>query len=105
MSNHIALLYTTVGTEQEAINLVECALANKVAVCANILPMGRSVYWWHGQIEQNHECYVLFKTRVELADRLEKLLLEIHPYDTPAILRIMGKSSDKFYQYIVNALL
>ncbi len=102
MSRKIALLYTTVGTREEAEQLATLALVNKVASCVNIIPHGTSMYLWHGKIEQNTECYIIFKTTVEMMYPLEQLIMENHPYDIPAILKCTPESSEKFFNYINN---
>ena len=45
-----------------------------------------SRYWWNGRIETATEFTVTIKTRRDLYRPLEKLLLELHPYDQPEIM-------------------
>jgi len=63
--------------------LAGAALRKRLAACANLLPRIESHYWWQAKIETSSEVLILFKTTKARLDRLEKLVLELHPYDTP----------------------
>lgn len=102
--NTLSLLYTTVSNESEANKLAQLALDRKLAACVNIIPSGRSIYLWKGKIENNPECYMLFKTLPENIESLKILLLEHHPYDTPALIHWDAQTSAGFFEYINNEL-
>lgn len=101
----ISVLYTTVGTMKDAERLAKLAVTDKVAACVNITPGGRSIYFWNDVIEQNEECYMLFKTTSALMPQLEQWILKNHPYDVPAILKYDFNSSDEFSAYIEQSTL
>jgi periplasmic divalent cation tolerance protein len=94
------VLYTTVNTEQEAKQLAESAILNRLAICVNIIPNGKSIYLWEGKVEHNHEHYMLFKTTTKLIDKLEQFILANHPYRLPAILKFNAECSEKFMDYM-----
>ncbi len=96
----IALLYTTISSEHEAKKLVNLVLSEKLATCVNVITSGISIYLWNEKIEENNECYLLFKTTENLMDDLEKLILQNHPYELPAILKFEASSSKDFFNYI-----
>ena len=100
----IAVLYTTVGNEKDAKRLARAVIEKKVAVCANILPKGKSIYVWEGKVEEGEEYYVLFKTKVELLRELEEVVAREHPYEVPAILKWECETSEGFYDYIIKTL-
>lgn len=104
MNNTIAVLYTTIGTQQEAEQLANLAIANKLAACVNILPGGKSIYLWNDKIEEAFECYMLFKTSIETAQKLEAFIIQNHPYDVPAIIKLAPKSNENFVKYIVSSI-
>ena len=63
--------------------LAQRALARRVAACANLIPRIESHYWWKGKREKSAEVLIVFKTSARRLGKLEKLVLENHPYDTP----------------------
>ena len=66
--------------------LARASLEARLVACANIIPGLESHYWWQGKIEQGHELLILFKTSSRQVAALEKLILSLHPYDTPEFI-------------------
>ena len=61
-------------------------LEAKLIACANILGGIESRFRYEGAIHSESEVAVVFKSTRETAEQLVERLVEIHPYDTPAIL-------------------
>lgn len=82
----VGLVLVTVPDLKVGRLLARKALEAKLVACANLVPGVESHYWWKNRIERSREMLVIFKaTRRSLA-RLEALVLEAHPYDTPEIV-------------------
>ena len=64
-----------------------------------------STYWWKGSIETAEEWLCLIKTSQNLYADLEKVIKEMHPYETPEIIAIpiLTGSSD-YLQWLDNEL-
>lgn len=58
----------------------------RLAACCNMLGQVESVYWWQGELTQDSETLLVFKTADDRLDALMYRLAEIHPYDVPEIL-------------------
>lgn len=101
MSEKIAVLYTTINNKDKAEELSHLAISSKMARCANIISGGKSIYFWQNKLEESEECYILFKTSLELAQDLKRFIIENHEYDTPSILIWECETSDDFSQYIM----
>lgn len=102
MNNKIAVLYTTVSNKKQAEDLANLVLLNNLAVCANIMSNGKSIYLWHGKIEENEESYIIFKTTVNKLPLLKDFMIKNHPYEVPAILTFKADSSEDFLNYVTN---
>lgn len=102
--NEVAILYTTVSSLTDAEHLANLVLINKLAACVNISTGGKSIYLWNGNIENSDECYLIFKTTLDLLAELEAMIIKNHPYELPAILKFTGWSSQKFSNYILQSL-
>jgi periplasmic divalent cation tolerance protein len=61
-------------------------LQNKVAACANLLDIGKSVYEWEGEICEDPEVLMIIKTSDASADRCFDFIKKEHPYDVPEIV-------------------
>lgn len=57
-----------------------------LVACANISGSMLSLFQWDGERAEAEETGVLFKTDAALFDRVIERLVELHPYDAPAIL-------------------
>jgi periplasmic divalent cation tolerance protein len=68
--------------------LARRALARRLAACASLIPRIQSHYWWKGKLEKSAEVLIVFKTRARQLEKLEKLVLENHPYDTPEFVSL-----------------
>jgi periplasmic divalent cation tolerance protein len=90
---------------KSARRLVRLALEHRLAACGNLIPRIESHYWWQGKIEKSAEVLILFKTSTKALDRLEKLILDHHPYDTPEVIAVpLAKGSARYLKWIEDSL-
>ena len=62
------------------------ALKARLAACVNLVSGIQSHYWWANKITASTEVLMLIKTRTSQLAKLEKLVLENHPYDVPEFI-------------------
>jgi periplasmic divalent cation tolerance protein len=77
---------TTTSERTDAETLADAVLESRLAACVQISGPIDSRYWWNGRIEKSSEWLLTIKTRRDLYKRLERMLLEQHPYDQPEII-------------------
>ena len=82
------LVMVTAPDLKTARRLARAALGARLAACANLVPRLESHYWWKGRMEKSAEALILFKTTRRRLAALERLILELHPYDTPEFLAL-----------------
>lgn len=78
------LAMTTVGSAAQARELAQAAVQARLAACAQISAI-ESVYRWQGEVLQEAEWRVLFKTTARAWPALQAALAQWHPYELPAI--------------------
>ena len=78
-------------------SLAKAALAARLAACANLVPKMESHYWWRGKMERGAEVLLIFKTTSTRLAALEKLVIELHPYDTPELVALALSSGNRRY--------
>ena len=104
MTNHkLAIIYTTVATEEEARTLAKQAVQAKLAACVNVVAGALSIYQWQGKIEEVKEWMLIFKTSPAKAAELAEWVANQHPYSVPAIISTTPDCSAAFSDYIRNA--
>lgn len=78
-------------------SLAKAALESRLIACANIVPGIESHYWWQGRVTSGKELLLILKTRPACLQRLEKLILERHPYDTPEFIALPVQHGSQAY--------
>ncbi len=84
----VILVLTSVGTEQQAVEISEELIARRLATCINIVPCLRSIYRWKGKVCEDTEYLLLIKTPRRLFERVSEAIREFHSYELPEILAL-----------------
>ena len=101
----IRLLYATAPDEETARRIARALVEDRLAACVNLFPQMRSVYRWEGSVESASETAMIVKTTASAADRARDRILNLHPYDEPAViaLEVDGvRSSIPFLEWIAR---
>jgi len=99
----ITLVLTSVGTEQQAVEISEELIARRLATCINIVPCLRSIYRWKGKICEDTEYLLLIKTPVRLFDDVSAAIREYHSYELPEILALPVTAAEKnFHRWVLH---
>ena len=78
------LVITTVGSAEDAQRLAHTLVDEGLCACAQVERID-STYRWQGQVVQEPEWRILFKTAEGAYARVEQRLRDLHPYELPAI--------------------
>ena len=95
MSEETLVVLVTAPTIEEAAQ-IGCALVEeRLAASANLVPGMRSIYRWQEAIHDHAEVLLIIKTTAAALDRLTQRVVELHSYQTPAVvaLPIVGGST------------
>jgi periplasmic divalent cation tolerance protein len=86
MRSEAIQVVTTTAERKDAETLAQAVLDRRLGACVQLSGPIESRYWWNNRIETAGEWTLTIKTRRDLYKPLEKLLLELHPYDQPEIM-------------------
>jgi len=95
--DRLLVVLVTAPDLKVARRLASKALKARLIACANLLPDIESHYWWRGKIEKSAEVLLLLKTTQSKVGQLEKLVLKLHPYDTPEFVVIESSKVTERY--------
>ena len=84
----VSIIYSTMGSVEEARKIARILVEEKLVACVNILPKIESIYRWQGKIEEDNECVLLAKTTDKNIDKTIQRIKELHSYDVPDIVAI-----------------
>lgn len=102
MGNTI-IVQTTINSRDGAHGIAQALVECRLAACAQISGPIASTYWWHGQMEHAEEWVCTVKTRQELYGLLERVIRELHPYETPEIVATPIIAGNRSYLEWVEA--
>lgn len=98
-----AMLYVTHPDEDTAKQLADRLLTEKLIACANTFPI-QSAYWWEGAVQNEREWVSILKTTIEASSLVERRLLEIHPYDTPCVIKIEVSANAAYEEWVASCV-
>ncbi len=99
----ISLVMTSVGTEQQAVEISEELIGRHLATCVNIVPCLRSIYRWKGKICEDTEYLLLIKTPAARFDEVAEAIRELHSYELPEIMSIpIEKAETAFHRWVLQ---
>jgi periplasmic divalent cation tolerance protein len=95
------LTYATFPDSELAAEVAESLVSRGLVACANIFPEVKSIYKWMGEVEESKEVVMVAKTKKDLFDKVKNVILEMHSYDTPAIVAVEIVAGDnKFLSWV-----
>jgi periplasmic divalent cation tolerance protein len=80
-------VFTTVATQPQADLLATAAVERRLAACVHTESI-TSIYRWNGAVTRDAEIRLMFKTTRAAYPALQRLVLDLHPYDLPAVFAI-----------------
>jgi periplasmic divalent cation tolerance protein len=82
------IVFSTCGSEEEAVRIAKRLVEGRVAACVNLIPRIRSIYRWEGKIEDAGEWMLVIKTSHERFEALRTVLEAAHSYELPEVLAL-----------------
>ncbi len=90
-------------TEDAAPLLARRLVEERLAACVNIIPKVRSIYRYDGEIHDEAESILLFKSAPRTAGGFEERFRELHPYDCPELLMIsVDEGLKSYFQWVAS---
>ncbi|MGA2409877.1 MAG: divalent-cation tolerance protein CutA [Candidatus Binataceae bacterium] len=82
------LVLVMAANEAEAAVIARTLVEERLAACVNLVAPVRSIYRWHGVIEDATECLLLIKTSARHYPKLERRVKQLHSYEVPEIVAV-----------------
>ncbi len=96
---------TTCEKKEDAEKIAQALVEKELAACVQVLGPILSIYRWQSKIERAEEWLCLAKTKSALYYRVERAILEMHPYDTPEIIALpITAGSAKYLKWLESAV-
>lgn len=82
------LYLTTVQNKKDAQAIARELLRYKAAACINIIDKISSMYMWKNKVCTDDECLMVIKSREDMFQKVQKIILTLHKYDLPELIEI-----------------
>ena len=86
LENAYIVVMVTTANKQEAENIAQRLLKERLIACANIIGPVSSLFHWAGKIEKAEEYLIFMKSREDLFEKLAETVKALHSYEVPEIL-------------------
>jgi periplasmic divalent cation tolerance protein len=96
MASTGVIILSTFPSEELAAEIANKVVSAKLCACVNFTKI-RSIYSWHGKIEDQPEFIALFKTTAKSAEKLKAEIVRLHPYEVPEIVELKMSNASKLY--------
>ncbi|GGR60934.1 periplasmic divalent cation tolerance protein [Nocardioides luteus] len=85
MTSDYVTVTVTFDDEKAAEETAATIVRERLAACGQVESPIKSFYWWEGEVQNDAEWRVDFKTRADLLDKLTARVVELHSYDVPQV--------------------
>ena len=96
MASTGVIILSTFPSEELAAEIANKVVRARLCACVNFTKI-RSIYSWHGKVEDQPEFIALFKTTAKSAKKLKNEIVRLHPYKVPEIVELKMTDISKPY--------
>lgn len=96
MSRYIQV-FMTVDKKDAAEKIAATLVEKRLAGCVQIVGPVSSCFQWQGKLELAQEYLCIIKSRQDLFEALEKIVVQMHPYEVPELLAMPVTAGSKGY--------
>ncbi len=82
----LMVVVTSVGTEEQALDVAHALVRSRNAACVNIVPNVHSVYRWKGRVCDDGEMLLVIKTLARNFDAVRETIQKVNTYELPEVL-------------------
>ena len=91
------VVLVTAGSAEEAAHIARTVVTERLVACANVVGPIRSIYRWHGTLEEAAEYLLLLKARAADTSALEARVRALHSYELPEVLAVPLRGGSAAY--------
>ena len=97
----VAVVYTTIDSEQDARKIARILVEEQIVACVTIIPNAESIYRWKGNIEEEKEFILLAKTVDKNVTKAIKRIKEFHTYELPDVIALpVTAGLEEYIEYV-----
>jgi len=94
---NIWVMLSTAGSIREADRIAAKLVKEGLAACVTIFPGAISHFYWEGRLSREEEAVIIAKTTRGNAQKIIKMIKEMHSYQIPEVLFFQVVRGEKKY--------
>ncbi|MCF6157530.1 MAG: divalent-cation tolerance protein CutA [wastewater metagenome] len=91
------VIFSTAGNLEDARKIGQTLVEEGLVACCNIVQSVESIFKWQGTLNTEREVLMIFKTRDDMFDTVEKRIKQLHTYEVPEVIAIPVSQGSKDY--------
>lgn len=100
------VVFITTSSIEEAKKIGNSLVNESLAACTNIVSPVQSIFMWKGDLCDESEILIIAKTRLDLFDKLQLKVKELHSYEVPEIIALpIIEGNDEYLKWIKDETL
>ncbi|XP_074599448.1 protein CutA homolog isoform X2 [Brevipalpus obovatus] len=92
-----SIAFVTIGNPDEAAQLAEKLVVNKLAGCVNITPKVTSIYEYNGKLEKDEESLMMIKTLTSRVPEMIDFVRKNHSYEVCEVISLPIQQGNPAY--------
>lgn len=97
------IVMVTTASEEEATTIGRTLVQQRLAACANVLALKKSIFEWEGRIVEEQECLMIMKSRTDLFENLSATVKGLHSYKVPEIVALpIVRGSQDYLKWVME---
>jgi periplasmic divalent cation tolerance protein len=97
---NIYIGWTTVSKEQDAHDLCNQLVEERLIACAQVSQPIQSIYQWNGEVKTEKEIIITLKFSGEKVEEVTKAIVDKHPYDLPQWIYFEAESTAGYADWV-----
>jgi periplasmic divalent cation tolerance protein len=93
------IIYITHPDLKTAKKIVASLMESRLIACGNFFPI-QNTYWWKGKIRNSKEIVSIVKTKKNNWEKVKSAVINLHPYETPCIIKIPVTANNDYELWI-----
>lgn len=103
-TQEFVIVQTTTDSSEEVHQLAAGAVEQQLAACVQVSQV-QSYYHWEGEVHQDPEFLLSFKTTTAAVEKIKAFVAEQHSYDEPELVVIpILDGSQSYLQWMRNSI-
>ncbi|MEC6823700.1 cytochrome C biogenesis protein [Photobacterium sp. NCIMB 13483] len=99
MTNYCVIV-TTFSDDENGQTIINALLEQRLAACIQVMPI-KSYYHWKQKINCDQEQQIIIKTKTNLFEQVQAIIVKHHLYETPEIIQLpITKGSVDYLSWI-----